>query len=96
MIENQDPLDSFQSATLQTIGRYLLECGHSITFYGKAWSNSKSNWIYFDTSLNLEHLIQTYDNEKQLQIHENRDPRSGREKGLIDSVTGEAIVGYLE
>jgi len=55
-----------------------------------------SDWIYFDSVLNINELIIQFDKEKSLVIHENTDPRSGLEKGLIDSITNEAVMGIVK
>ena len=70
-----------------------MDDGYKITFEGQAWSNTRASWIYFNTRLNIDRLINRFDPKKELILHQNDDPRSGREKGLIDKSTGEGIMG---
>ena len=81
------------SHILQEILNHLIDDGYKITFEGKAWSNTRASWIYFNTRLNTDNLINRFDPKKELILHLNDDPRSGREKGLIDKSTGEGIMG---
>jgi hypothetical protein len=81
------------SKILQEILNHLIDEGYKITFEGQAWSNMNASWVYFNTPLNIDLLITRFDSKKELKIHKNEDPRSGREKGLIDESTDEGITG---
>ena len=89
-------IDQIHSYKIRKISSHLLELGCKITYFGVAWSKIDSNWIYFDTELKIEELIALFDIDGKLKIHENTDPRSGLEKGLIDEETGEAIMGTIK
>ncbi|WP_378178004.1 hypothetical protein [Aquimarina sp. SS2-1] len=82
-----------KSDKIKNICHFLESKGSNISYFGKAWSNIDANWIYFDCELNIKELIELFDPLRQLLIHENKDPRSGLEKGLIDPETGEGIMG---
>jgi hypothetical protein len=88
-------IESIKSKLIRDISLFLLEKGHSITFCGNAWSDLNVNWIYFDTILDLQLLVNQFDYENKLETHENTDPKSGLEKGLVDPSTGEAIMGLV-
>lgn len=85
-----------KSVILNKIKTSLETQNKSITFFDQAWSNSKSNWVYFDAILDIELIKKQFDPDNQLLIHENLDRKSGLEKGLIDPLTKEAIIGTCE
>ncbi len=89
-------IQSLESEQIRKIAEYLYDQGISITFFGKAWSGCTNNWIYFDTYLDLADLKNRFNLNEDLEVHENRDPKSGLEKGFIDKVTGEAVMGKLK
>ena len=67
-----------------------------VTYFGKAWSGSTNNWIYFDTVLDLEKLRVDFELGGDFEIHENPDPKSGQERGFVDSKTREGIMGKIK
>ena len=84
-----------KSDSLREIAEYLIENGIQITFFGQAWSNTSADWIYFDTKLNINRLKRKFKLKDNIVIHENLDPKSGTEKGFIDKLTGEGLMGKL-
>ncbi|WP_271766677.1 hypothetical protein [Aquimarina algiphila] len=90
-----DRTNLIQSKTLQRIAKDLQNKGIKITHFGKAWSNQPANWVYFDTVLNIEEIKTTYNLGETIQPYENLDPRTGTEKGFIDTQTGEGLMGKL-
>ncbi|WP_200978416.1 hypothetical protein [Echinicola sp. 20G] len=46
--EFSDFSDSIRSTELRRLAKKLIKENTRITFYGKAWSASKADWIYFD------------------------------------------------
>ena len=86
-------IKKLNSNILQEIVSHLIDEGYEITFEGQAWSKVNASWVYFNTHLNTDNLISRFDPKKVLKIHQNEDPKSGREKGLIDASTGEGIMG---
>ncbi len=93
---SMDKIKSIKSNSIRAISTFLANNGCLVTYFGKPWSNVDSNWIYFDSVLNINELIIQFDEDKTLEIHENTDPRSGLEKGLIDSITKEAVMGLVK
>jgi hypothetical protein len=89
-------INLIKSDKIKAICHFLKEKGESISYFGKAWSNEEANWIYFGCILNTNELIRLFDPTNQLIVHENTDPRSGLERGLIDNETGEGIMGKLK
>lgn len=89
-------IELIKSDSLREIAEYLIENGIQITFFGLAWSNESADWIYFDTKLNLKSLKRKFKLKDNIVIHENFDPKSGTERGLIDQFTGEGLMGKLD
>ena len=89
-------LDKIKSDLIKSICNYLYDHGHTITYVGKPWSSVHADWIYFNTVLDVDYLVSQFDHDKRLNVHQNLDPKSGLEQGLIDESTGEGVMGLLE
>ena len=89
-------IKTIESSQIRKIAEHLYDQGITITFFGKAWSGCTNNWIYFDTYLDLDELKEIFELNEELEVHENRDPKSGLERGFIDKITGEGIMGKLK
>ena len=85
-----------ESGELKEIAEYLTSQAIPVTYYGMPWTGCVNNWIYFDTCLELEILREKFQLGANIMVHENQDPRSGTERGFIDTNTGEALMGKLE
>jgi len=88
-------IKSIKSDSIRLMAIHLIKSGVRITFYGQAWSKDPSDWIYFDTILDIDNLKKGFKLSKHIIIHENLDPKSGTEKGFIDTKTGEGLMGKL-
>lgn len=84
-----------QSKPIREMAKDLFLRRIPVTTFGKVWSNSTNNWIYFDTCLDIESLKLKYKLDDNFEVHENLDPKSGTERGFIDKTTGEAIMGKI-
>lgn len=91
----RDKTNLIISIPLRKIAKDLQNQGVAITSFGQAWSKQSANWIYFDTVLNISELKAQYQQNEAITAHENTDPRSGLERGLIDTKTGEGLMGKL-
>ncbi len=89
-------IKTIKSHAIREMGLFLLSRGHSITYFGKAWSKVNGDWIYFDTVLDIDDLIRQFDRDRTLELHENTDSKSGLEKGLVDPLTDEAVMGLIK
>jgi len=67
--------------------------GVRITFRGQAWSDNCREWVYFDCVLNRDDLRRRFRLAPCVVDHENRDPRSGMELGLVCTRDHDAIIG---
>lgn len=74
----------------------LKAAGVAETFRGQAWSANCREWVYFDVVLDVESLRQRFDFGPSVRVHENLDPRSGTERGLVCASCHDAIVGRVE
>jgi len=92
----QDKTNWIQSPYLRQLANHLLEKSIPMTFYGRSWTKQTADWMYFDTVLDIESLQKQFQMGQQIQIHENRDAHSGTERGLVDTQTGEGIIGRLD
>ena len=90
-----NPVNSVISPDLKRLANYLIKKKTEITYWGKAWSESQSDWIYFDKVLDLEKLRTKLNFGENIIDHQNLDNRSGLEKGFIDKKTGEGVMGKV-
>ena len=88
-------INQLQSELIRSMALHFYEQHIPVTFFGKAWGNSTNNWIYFDTVLDIEDLKNSFNLTESIELHENLDPKSGQERGFIDTQTGEAIMGKI-
>lgn len=91
----RDKTNLIKSNSLKQLAKMLVRKGYKILFYGQAWSNQNSDWIYFDTVLDTNRLREKFNFGENIIVHENLDPKSGTEKGFIDNITGEGLMGRI-
>ncbi len=84
------------SSDLKRLAKRLIKENIKITFCGKAWSENKANWIYFDKVFDLKKLRNKMSFGENIIDHQNLDNKSGLESGFIDKNTGEGIIGKLK
>lgn len=88
--------NSIRSDELRKIAKKLIKQNTSITFYGKAWSENESDWIYFDKVFDLKKMRKTFSLGENIIEHQNLDNKSGLESGFIDKNTKEGIMGKIK
>lgn len=71
----------------------LLKEGYKETFRGQAWTQNCREWVYFDVVLDVEELRDRYNLCSYIQLHENLDPKSGAERGIVCSSCHDGIMG---
>jgi hypothetical protein len=79
---------------LRKLEDYLNSLGIKCTASGQVWSKNCRFWIYFDAVLDCDALRKRFDLPEFVVVHQNDDPRSGREQGLDCEVDHDAIMGY--
>ena len=92
----RDSVNWIQSPVLKEVATYLVNQNIPITYYGRTWTEQTADWLYVDAVLDLEALQEQFQWGDYMQIHENLDPKSGTERGIIDTQTGEGIIGQLK
>jgi len=68
--------------------------GRAVTASGQVWSNNCRFWVYFDAVLDCESLKKTFALPDFIEVHQNDDPRSGRERGLVCNADHDAVMGF--
>lgn len=80
---------------LRALEDHLRGKGVQVTFAGQAWSSNCRHWVYFDAVLDCDALRKEFGLAGCVTVHQNDDPRSGTEKGLVCDVHHDAIMGRL-
>ncbi len=80
---------------LEEIEKELILAGHRETYRGKPWSKNCREWAYFDVELVIEKLKERFELNSHVEIHENLDPKSGLERGVVCRNCHDAIMGKI-
>ena len=88
--------NSIRSDELRRLAKKLIKQNIRITFYGKAWSENNSDWIYFDKVFDLKKMRENFSLGDSIIEHQNFDNKSGLEIGFIDKNTNEGIMGKVK
>jgi len=91
-----DLSNSVKSVDLKRLAKYLIKNNATVTFYGKSWSETTADWMYFDKVFDLKKIRSNMLFGENIVDHQNLDSRSGLESGFIDKETGEGIMGKLK
>src|SRR5690606_26182255 len=83
-------------AHLSALEQALRDAGVAETYRGQPWSENCREWVYFDAVLEVAALSRRFGFDPCVQVHENLDPRSGTERGLVCSRCHDAVMGRLE
>lgn len=78
---------------LEALEQALLQAGAKETYRGQAWSRNCREWVYFDVALDVETIRTRFALGDEVETHENTDPRSGLEAGLVCSLCQDAVMG---
>jgi hypothetical protein len=80
---------------LRDVEAAVVATGARETSRGQAWTDNCREWVYFDTHLDIAGLRATLDLDACVVEHENTDPRSGTERGLVCTVHHDGVMGLL-
>ncbi|MBD9425003.1 hypothetical protein IB232_06705 [Pseudomonas sp. PDM15] len=80
---------------LRALEQALLHNGAEETFRGQAWSENCREWVYFDVRRDLSALQRRFALPACVQPHENADPHSGQERGLVCTQCHNAVMGLF-
>jgi len=78
---------------LRKLEDYLMSQGIPPTSSGQVWSMNCRFWIYFKAVLDCDALRKRFELPAFVVGHQNDDPKSGREKGLVCEACKDAIMG---
>lgn len=78
---------------LRPVEDRLLALGRAVTGSGQPWTQNCRFWVYFDAVLDCEALKKNFAPAECVEIDQNDDPRSGRERGLVCTVDHDAVMG---
>ena len=81
---------------LRAVEADVAASGATETFRGQAWSDNCREWVYFDRLLDVGDLRARFDLDDCVVDHQNDDPRSGRERGLVCTIHHDAVIGLYE
>ena len=73
----------------------LTKAGFPETFRGAAWSANCREWVYFDVRLDIPRIVREFAIPDCVEVHENSDPRSGLEEGLVCRTCKDAVMGVI-
>lgn len=80
---------------LANLEKAIIESGVKETYRGAAWSKNCREWAYFDVVLDTDALRHRFSLPDCVQIHENKDARSGLERGFVCTLCHDAIIGLI-
>jgi len=81
---------------LAALEKALLDSGAKVTCRGQVWTMNCREWVYFDVILDTDAIQERFQLPPCVQVHENKDPKSGLERGLECSLCHDAVMGLPE
>jgi len=78
---------------LRPAEKYVREQGGRVISTGQPWSANCHVWVYFDTLLDCDRLIQGLGLASCVQIHDHRGTHDGSERGIVCTVHHDGIMG---
>jgi hypothetical protein len=81
---------------LAALEQALIRRGVKVTFRGAAWSKNCREWAYFDVRLDIAAIQERFAFPGCVQVHENKDPRSGRERGFVCDSCNDGLMGKID
>lgn len=79
---------------LKPVEDYLKSEGFSEVYRGQVWSKNCREWVYFNTVLHPQELIEKFKLDSTIVIHDYQDMKVGSELGLVCTLCHDAIMGY--
>lgn len=80
---------------LADLEKAIMESGVKETYRGASWSENCREWVYFDVTLDTDALRQRFKLPDYVQLHENKDQRSGLERGFVCTLCHDAVMGLV-
>ena len=73
----------------------LHKTGYKETYRGQPWTHNCREWVYFDVVFDIEKLKEKFNLSPHIKLHENLDPKSGIERGIVCTSCHDGIMGRL-
>lgn len=80
---------------LAALEKALLDRGAPVTCRGRPWTENCREWVYFGVILDAGAIRARFSLPPWVEVHENRDPRSGLEKGLVCTRCHDGVMGMV-
>jgi hypothetical protein len=81
---------------LAPLEKALIASGATVTSRGAAWSRNCREWVYFDVRLDIDAIRERFALPDCVKVHENKDPRSGLERGFECAACNDAVMGLID
>jgi len=78
---------------LQAAENYVRDHGGRVISAGRPWSANCHVWVYFDTILDCDRLIQGLALASCVQVHDHRGTHDGSERGIVCTVHHDGLMG---
>jgi hypothetical protein len=72
---------------------YVREHGGRVVSSGRPWSANCHVWVYFDTLLDCDRLVEGLGLASCVQVHDHRGTHDGSERGIVCTVHHDGIIG---
>lgn len=79
---------------LQPLEKELIAKDIKETFRGQPWTKNCREWVYYDCFLDTEKIKLRLQLPEFITAHQNNDPVSGLEEGLVCNACFDAIIGH--
>lgn len=80
---------------LRALEAELIGAGIRETYRGTPWSQNCREWVYFDIAFDTAALTKRLQFAPCIEGHENRDAKSGTERGFVCTICNDTIMGRL-
>jgi hypothetical protein len=80
---------------LAALEKELLASGAEVTYRGQSWSKNCREWVYFEVRLDADSLMKRFSFDPCVQVHENKDSKSGLEHSLYCSKCHDGVMGNV-
>ena len=78
---------------LRPVEKYVRDQGGRVISTGQPWSANCHIWVYFDTLLDCDRLINGLGLPSCIEIHDHRGTHDGSERGIVCTVHHDAVMG---
>jgi len=80
---------------LAPLEQALIESGAQETARGAVWSKNCREWVYFNVVLEIPSLQRRFSFPSCVEVHENKDQKSGLERGFVCNACNDAVMGLV-